>query len=263
MINKAPVLLSQVINFKFIFLTLSAWTALSTPSLASEKEPISSRFIFAVGAGGFNADAGKSQTIPIFNPVEDEFFVYTPNRHTHVNGLFDLFIGKQWGLNPNWSLQLGLDYTILNGLDIDGSLVQGADFQSADTYIYRYQLKTQQLQVQSKFLYNYQSNLHPYALLGLGAAFNKANQFITNVPSFLTFTRIYQDNSNSSFTYTLGLGIDMDMSENIRLGIGYRFTDFGKIKLGAATIDNISVPGTLPQSNVHANLVLAQISFIK
>jgi opacity protein-like surface antigen len=219
--------------------------------------------VASIGAGAaISSDAGKSQTFPIMNPVTDEFFIYTANNPTQTAAAFDAFLGTEWTFLPQWALQLGLDYNQAWDFRAEGSLVQGADIQSEDQYSYHYDILTRQLLVESKILYRYKERFHPYLLLGIGASFNEASNYNTNVPSFLTFTRQYQDNTETSFTYNVGVGVDVDIAKHFRLGLGYRFADFGQVKLGSASIDTTQVNGTLSQPHLYASEIIAQFTML-
>ena len=215
------------------------------------------------GGAAISSDIGRSQTVPIVNPITDEFFVYTANRPTQTGVMFDSFIGSEWAFATNWALQMGLGYNQTGRFHASGSLLQGADMQSADLYSYHYTILTRQLLAESKLLYQLRDRYLPYLLLGLGTAFNDASNYETNVPPFLTFTRQYQNNSNqTSFSYTVGTGIDVTIAEHFRLGVGYRLADFGPIELGGATIDTTRVSGTLSQTHRYTNEILAQITWV-
>lgn len=219
--------------------------------------------VASIGGGiAIASNVGRSQTFPIVNPVADEFFTYTANRPTQTVGAFDGFLGTEWTFHPKWALQLGLGYNQAWNFRAKGSLLQGADTQSADQYSYHYDILTRQLLVESKLLYLYKERYHPYVLLGLGAAFNNTTDYSTNVPPFLTFTRQYQNNTQTSFTYNVGAGIDVDILEHLRLGLGYRFADFGQVKLGNASIDTTNVNGTLTQTHLYASEILAQLTIV-
>jgi opacity protein-like surface antigen len=209
-----------------------------------------------------SSDAGKSQNFPIQNPATDEFYTYTANRASQTSALFGGFLGIEWLLRPNWSLQTGIEYNQPSAFSGQGTLAQGADIASQNSYTYQYNISNQQVLAEAKLLYNFKERLHPYVLLGLGAAFNRANGFGTNVPPFLAFTRQYSNNTQSSFSYAAGLGVDADITAHARIGVGYRFTDLGKVALGSATIDNTNVSGTLSQSHLYTNEVLAQLTWV-
>lgn len=221
------------------------------------------RSVIAIGGGAyFTSNTGESQTFPIQDPDTDEFYEYAPTHNSQTAGLYNAFVGVEWRLLPNWLLQTGFDYNQTSSLYTNGVVTQGADVQSEDIYNYHYNIVTRQLLLAGKLLYTLKQRYHPYVLVGLGAAFNQASNYSTNVPPFLTFTRMYQDNNNTSFSYAAGVGVDVDLTDNLRFGIGYRYADLGQVKLGAANIDVNSVSGTLSQSNLYANQLLAQLTLV-
>jgi opacity protein-like surface antigen len=159
-------------------------------------------------------------------------------------------------------VQAGFDYNQTSSLYAKGILTEGAAVQTQDIYSYHYNVTTRQLLLEGKLLYTFKKRFHPYVLAGLGAAFNQATDYSTSAPPFLTFTRMYQPNNITSFSYAVGFGIDADLTDNLRFGIGYRFTDLGKVTLGSATIDTSSVSGTLSQSNLYASQLIAQLILV-
>ena len=219
--------------------------------------------IISLGGGlAFPQDIGASQTFPIVNPVTDSFYIYNANHSNKTVGLFDSFFGVEWLVDPKWALQLGLGYIRSSNFSIKGSLLQGADIQSSDQYSYNYTIATNQLVAESKLRYQFNKRFYPYVLLGLGEAFNTAHDYNTNVPPFLTFTREYKDNTQSSFTYLVGIGFDVDIANYLRLGLGYRFSNLGTVKLGKAMIDTSSVASTLSQDHIQVNEIIAQLTFV-
>lgn len=225
-------------------------------------QPASSPFIISLSGGaGFTDDTGDSQTFPIVNPITDEAYHYAPTNDNQSAGLFNLSLGKEWRLTPTFAVQAALSYYYLGQLNADGSLTQGADAQSSDHFNYDYKIYSQQVLVESKWLYVYQS-IRPYFLIGLGTAINTAKDYTVSMPPFITFTRIYDDNTTTAFSYNAGVGIDYDMTPFVRLGIGYRFTDLGNVSLGDANIDTSRVSGRLSQSHLYVNEVVAQLIFV-
>lgn len=208
------------------------------------------------------SDLGRSTTFPIVDPVTDEFFIYNASHSSQTVGVFDGFIGAERALNSQWAIQLGLGYDHAWNLRGEGSLIQGADVQSSDQFSYHYNVLSRQLLAEGKLLYNFKKCYHPYILLGLGAAFNEAADYSTNIPPFLTFTRIYKDNTQTSFTYTMGVGMDVDVMDHLRLGVSYRYADLGQVRLGRATIDTTGVGGTLSQTHLFASEILAQATIV-
>lgn len=240
--------------FLFLFLITAISPAYANPTW---------RPVVTLGTGfAASSNIGSSQSFPILNPVTDQFYNYSANHTTQTFGLMDGFLGVEKNLQPQWLLQAGIDYHQLAPFYATGNLTQGADTLSANSYTYYYGVLARQLLVEGKLLYNFKEVYHPYMMAGVGASYNKAYNYYTSIPLFLTFTRMYSNNSVTSFSYAFGLGVDMDISERIRLGIGYRFADFGRVSLGNATIDSTNVAGTLSQSHLYTNEAVAQLTFI-
>jgi len=219
--------------------------------------------IVSIGTGvSISSHVGKSKTFPTQNPNTDEFYDYSVYKVTQSSSLLDGFLGAEFNLFPKWALQIGVDYNQATPFTAQGTLTQGADVQSEDIYHYHYRVTNKQLLLEGKLLYTTHEKYHPYLLAGVGAAFNRSNNYYTNVPPFITFTRMYQNKSTLSFSYAIGVGIDVDVTSHMRIGAGYRLADLGKIKLGNATIDTTPVNGTLTQNNLYTNEMLAQIIFL-
>lgn len=248
-----------------IFAVLTTSTLISTTHYAGTMGLMlnDKHVVLSLGGGvGFTQNIGAYQYIPIINPLTDSFYSYSPTHSNQNFGFEDLFVGLEWMYNPTWSMQLGLDYTHQGRFAVNGVLVQGADLISADQYTYHYSFSSNQLMAQAKLLYLYNERFLPYINLGLGSAINTARNFQTNTPPFLTFTREYTNNTQHSFTYTAGLGIDTVISQHLRLGLGYRFSDLGKVQLGNARIDTTVVGGALGQQHLYVNALIAQLTFI-
>lgn len=216
--------------------------------------------VVSLGGGGAFFSPIGSKTFPIIDPITDQFFIYESNS-SYSRGFFDFFAGVEWAFCPPGLMQLGLAYDHIANFHVTGTLTQGADLFSLDNFNYQYHALSRQLLAEGKLLYNYRK-LYPYVLVGLGASFNHAKNFETNVPPTLTFTRQYADRHTTSFSYDLGLGIDFDLTTCLRLGVGYRFAYLGRMSLGSATIDTTPVWGTLSQKHTHSNEILAQITLV-
>jgi len=122
----------------------------------------------------------------------------------------------------------------------------------------------QQLLIENKLIFNTKTKYYPYLLVGLGVSFNQSENYDINYPADLFFTPLYEDNVQTSFSYSLGLGIDFQVAHELRIGLGYRFTDLGEVALGQRTLDPINpidIPGTLEQSNVYIQEVMLQFTY--
>jgi opacity protein-like surface antigen len=225
-------------------------------------DPKKNHFIISLGGGAaLSSDTGASKNFPSNNPITTENYDYDAIHNTQSAGLFNIFLGREWYLKRNFDVQAGLSYYYLGSLKATGHVTQGMDAPSSDTYHYDYEIQNQQLLVETKWLYVYKK-YHPYLLVGLGASFNRAKDFDVHIPNFTAFSREYSGHSTTSFTYDVGVGLDYDVNPFTRLGLGYRFADLGKAKLGSAVIDTTSVSGTLSQSHLYTNELLIQLTFL-
>ena len=209
----------------------------------------------------WTSDIGHSASFSP-NSASSETYQYFANHTAQTSSITGLFLGGEWQAHPLWLIQAGLGYHQASPFNATSTYLQGVDTASQNLYNYHYGVLMRQLMLEGKLLYSIKSRLHPYFLAGLGSSFNKAYNYYTNVPPYLTFTRQYSNNSSTSFTYEAGIGVDYDILQSLRLGIGYRFTDGGKFKLGAATINTTNVNGTLSQSNLYANELMVEMTWI-
>jgi opacity protein-like surface antigen len=208
------------------------------------------------------SNAGQSKTFPITDPVTEERYAYKPNHKTQTRFFAGVFAGVEGELLDNFSVQCGLNYNQAASFLIHGTFTQGTDMQSENRYSYRYKARIRQLLAEGKLLYKGLKYVRPYLSLGLGASFNQAYNYLTSVPPTLTFTRMYRSHTTSSFAYSLGLGFDFDIVDSMRFEIGYSFSDFGKVCSGAASIDGISVKGTLSQQHFYANGIFGGFTYV-
>ena len=208
------------------------------------------------------SDAGRSKTFPSSNNGTDEFYKYSCHHKTQAKVIYGGFVGAEWRFSPYWNCLFDVCYSQSSPFSVKGKLIQGVDVQSQDSYHYKYKILIRQLLVEGKVSYVNKTRVWPYVFLGLGPSFNRAYSFSTTVPTSLTFTRVYKNNTAAGFTYALGTGFDIKILEWFRAGIGYQFTNFGKASLGSASIDHISVSGTLSQHNFYASEVLAELIFV-
>ena len=219
--------------------------------------------VLSLGAGNSISNSwGSSQNFNANPPDNYTSYNYSASNTNQSSALFNGFVGIEWEIAPRWLLQTGIDYKQVSPFYPKGTVTQGVDQPSSDQYNYQYNLSIKQLLLEGKLLYSIKEKFHPYFLLGLGGSWNSASNFGTNVPLFLTFTRQYQNNTAESFSYNLGIGFDVDLTKHLRLGAGYRFTDYGKVQLGNASINSISTPGSLSQNHFYANELLTQLTII-
>ena len=218
--------------------------------------------ILAFSAGAAFSNPGESKNIPAHDGIFS-FYHYDASDSSHARFLGGLFLGAEFLLQPeHLSLQAGLSYYQPVSFTLTGEVTQGADVSSENQYSYQYDIQSQQVLIESKLLYNVQ-HYHPYLTAGIGAVFNRSQNFEVDIdPPFTTFSNQFKDNTVTSFMYRIGLGIDIDIAKQTRLGLGYRFADLGKTKTGHGVIDTVSTNNTLSQSRLYSNEILAQLTII-
>lgn len=220
---------------------------------------------FSTGAA-FSNNIGSSQFIPIRDPIEDSFFSYVADHSTQGKFIYGASLGIEFLLNPKWFLQTNVSYYQPMKFHAHGIVTQGVDALSVDSFSYTYDIQVRQVLFESKLLYNwlYRSmSFYPYVSGGIGVGLNSARNYNVNiVPPFTTFSNQFTNERNTSFSYKVGLGVDYEVANHVRVGVGYRFADFGRVRLGNASINQVPTLNNLSQSHLYTNEVLGQITVV-
>jgi len=206
------------------------------------------------GGVTFSTDVGKTQTI--IDPVTLTTVLYKANHRGQTKAIYGGFAGSELYLWPAWHMQLGVGYHQpiaykARGIVIPGGVIIPGD----DSYIYT--IRSHQLLMEGKFLYNCMGRFHPYIAAGIGIAFNDAVNYRIN-----TFDNQFDDHSNTSFSYIVGAGLDFDLAPHWRIGAGYRYSDFGRTDLGDGTFSSVDTSTKLSQTHLYANEAIAELSYI-
>lgn len=216
------------------------------------------------GTGGVIwANVAESQSFV----VDSSTYHFSPNtldeNETSAQGIWGGFIGTEIPIRQYLALDIGLGYYQPGeNFKVKGRLTQGPDSESIDKFKYGYKVIIRQLLGEAKLLWMASRCWHPYFSFGLGASFNESYDYFVTNPMFITFSPDDTSHSNTSFSYNLGVGVDVDLAKQWRFGVGYRFSDFGKTSLGSGHIDTVPTPQTLSKSNIYANELIAQLTFV-
>jgi len=179
-----------------------------------------------------------------------------------TRGLFGALIGAEFPVYPNLTLQMGIAYyQPSSSLPVNGTLIQGVDASSSDQSAYQYKIQSRQLLLDNKLLMEWKEHYHPYISVGLGAVFNTAEGYEVGSSCLCDNTALYEAHTQTSFSYNLGLGLDYDVAENVRFGLGYRFTGLGKAALGSGELLGASVSSSPGELNLYAQEVLGQLTY--
>lgn len=193
-------------------------------------------------------------------------FTYEPEEGNQTQGVYGGFLGGEWRMSPAWDLQLGLGYYQTSTFNTEGTLTQGVSAPSYNAFNYTYDVISRQLLAEGKVLMNWAKRYHPYISVGLGVAFNTAQDYKVDIGPPLTFSPAYDDHTERSFTYSIGLGMDYDITHYLRFGIGYRFADLGKTELGDGQVgapgSYVAVPEAPSQRHFYSQEILAQLTWL-
>ena len=171
-------------------------------------------------------------------------------------------------------LQLGLEYSYLGSVSLNGTNAVGIESNTETHYNYSFKTQSQQALALAKLLYTVHSKylpknpIHPYLSLGLGAAFNNLYGFNTSTEETgsLNITPTFADHNSTSFAYSIGLGAETDLKPHLRGGVGYRFTGIGTsaLGLGKVAINSYATPinFTLRSTQGYINQFVMHISYI-
>ncbi|WP_133128498.1 outer membrane protein [Legionella nagasakiensis] len=212
---------------------------------------------------GLIFDLGWSKTRDIGEytafPLGYSTFIYNPLKKTNYPARYGATFSKIIKGSEKNLLQVGLSYHQIQRMNVDGKLYQGI---SPPYYMssYSYRIRSAQLLAEGKWLHEFHHRYFPYLIGGAGVAFNKAQDFTTSIPDYLTVTPSYGNHSNMPFSYTIGLGLDYLLTPNISVGLGYRFSDLGTVKLGAGYIRNTKVPISPSQPHLYLNTLLVSVN---
>ncbi len=199
------------------------------------------------GGEVFTDDAGKSQSV--IDQVTHVPLYYHPHHDELFSPIFGGFAGTEMFVRPDWHVQLGVSYYQPITFRAQGTITPGP-------YDYSYYIRPHQLLVESKLLYTCLGRFHPYVSGGVGVSFNNAYRYNDGLGNH------FDDHVSTSWSYMVGAGIDYDLNMQWRLGVGYRFNNFGRTDLDNANLSGLATSSKFSQQHFYANEVLAQLSYI-
>ena len=223
---------------------------------------------FQGGYASINA-GGNAQR---FTGTDADVFTYNSSENGKNSGFIGVFVGAEhdltWIKHPGFFMQAGVEYNYFGNITVAGINTVGVEPQTSTTYNYNYNFQTQQVLGTLKLFTTMHERFHPYGEVGLGAAFNHAGEYSTTTTETgsLNITPSFNNQGQTQFSYSLGLGVDTQISTKIRVGLGYRYSNFGSSSLAKGTVvfNNYQSPVSfaLGSSNTYANQLIARISYI-
>lgn len=250
---------SRIIVISMLFFSFSASYAYSVSEWIARHASDKFRPVFTLSSGVASAAVGESQTFPL---IDNNIYQYAANHRHDSEILWGGFIGTEMQFKRDWRIQLGVGYYQPGAFKQTGLLTQGPTQESSDIFPYSFRTLSRQLLLESKIMFNPSPRYHPYFSVGLGAAFNTDYAYQIPYPIFMLFTPLFASQTNTTFSYSLGMGVDVDLMTCLRLGLGYRFADFGKNELSPGVIDVTPITNTLQQSHLYSQILLVQLTYV-
>ena len=226
--------------------------------------------VVALQGGYASINAGGSKQS--FLGTDSDVFTYNHSGDGQNTGFIGVFLGAEHSLpliaRPGFFMQMGVEYNYFSKIGVNGINTVGVESQTSTTYHYNYNFQTQQVLGTLRLFATTYERFHPYGEVGLGAALNNAGQYnaTTTETGSINLTPVFSSQSNTQFSYSLGLGVDTEVNKKIRVGLGYRYSNFGSSSLsnGKVIFNNYQAPVSfaLGASNTYANQLMARVSYL-
>ncbi|WP_131780950.1 outer membrane protein [Legionella gresilensis] len=252
--------------------TLCCGSGLAAAGTMGDISPLAPRFY--VGAEGGGSISVNTHFQPIFSGSR-RLTVLAPDnsdwsRDLGVGGFGGLFAG--YTFNPNLAFQFTWDYR--SGYNYDLHAAYGLDVENPNYFLQdRYEARGIKIQT---FLFDMilkpavnWGGFVPYVKGGVGVAYNKIKT-LRNVEipfngTELSYDTFIHGDSETSFAWDAGVGADYFFTNNLSIGLGYRFVDAGELR--TKRIANDAVTGSVftinPFKAKHflLNEVMASIAY--
>jgi opacity protein-like surface antigen len=215
--------------------------------------------VIAIRAGLADASIGETQDLESVGSKADRL-KYNEDSDTQFVG--GAFAGVELPLTENgrcrW--QTGLAYYQTAPFKVDGVDYKRGD-ESKVARTFEYEVHNLRLMWENKFLVGFNDRFSGYLLGAIGWSRNQASDFHSTVVDHQVVSNIgFEDGTRNNFSYSFGIGLEMALAEQLRLGLGYQFTELGKVKFGNSTEPEIT--NTIENSNTPTNEVILGLSYI-
>lgn len=169
------------------------------------------------------------------------------------------FDGSRFGL-LGW--QLGVSIQQYTGMTGTGNAVQGIP-DAFSHFSYSYDIKSFAWMLGNKFFGTFARRYHPYGFIGIGQTRNTTSNYTTTPQDRDTDVPAnFASKSTVSMLYQWGIGLDADITADWKVGLGFRYTDLGKVSLGSGSVNDQPLPvAELSQSHLKNQSVLIEVSY--
>ena len=207
------------------------------------------QLLFTLSAGPAWYNAAQTQTFYLQPGYEN---TYVAKKSNQVLASGEWFVGVQRSLG-----QLGLALYTTSTASLSGQIWETAD-PLFDNFTYQYKIQHTHVALKGKLLTDLLSDkCLPYVSASAGVGFNLADQFSIKSLLFESIpTSPFTHHTQTAFTYTIGAGLQHTITQQLSLGLGYEFADWGKSTLGRSDGQTLGTGLTL--NHLYTN----QLQFI-
>ncbi|WP_131777747.1 outer membrane protein [Legionella fairfieldensis] len=219
-------------SLKVITFLIAGLSASVASSGTMGEAPVSrSNYIATISAGPVWQRGGQTQTFYLTPEIEK---TYAANKSTKALGEGEFFLGLQSPLYASFLGQLGVAAGATSNPRLRGEIWDDAD-PVFNNYIYSYRVQHTYVVLKGKLLADAGYMLTPWISGSVGVGFNRASSF-SNTPTIFEAlpNPDFSSHTKTSFTYAVGAGVQTSVSNNLQVGIGYEFADWGRSQLGRA-----------------------------
>ena len=213
-----------------------------------------------IGALSFGPVWSADVDTQTFYVAPDIIKTWQPNDTSHALGFIEVFGGQQKALNPNFQTQLGIAVAATTRKKFQGIIQDDADPQFSN-YAYQFKAQHGHVALKGKLLAMMNSALTPWVSASLGVGFNRAHNY-TNIP--LIFEAVPNSNfgnhTQTAITWSAGAGVQKAFSQNMLIGVGYEFSDWGRVHLAPAYGQTLNTG--LGYKHIYTNGVLVNLTLV-
>jgi opacity protein-like surface antigen len=213
--------------------------------------------VFDLSLGPAWSQAGATQTIQLTPSVEK---MYVAIKSAQTAGYGALFFGFAGQINEQLQSQIGLELAGITNVKLQGDI-----WDESDPYLnnssYNYKVNSARVALKGKILDDIGYTIVPYVSASVGLGFNRASGYtLTLTDCSSVSTPLFGSNMRTAFSYSVGVGAQKALSNQVQVGLGYNFTDWGANNLSPASGQTSSSGLTL--SHLYTNALLFNLSYL-
>jgi opacity protein-like surface antigen len=219
--------------------------------------PPSVSFVAALSAGpAWPTNVGRNQTFFLTPEIEKSYIASNRSTQTIADG--EIFLGVQAGLPYSLTGQFGVAAATTSEVGLSGIIWDDA-LPEFDNYSYKYKVRHTHVALKGKLLWDRGYWVTPWIGGSVAVGFNQSTDF-ENMPLIpeAVVTPNFANHMTTAFSYTAGAGIQRTISDNVQVGVGYEFSDWGNSNLGRA--EGQTSRRGLTLNHVYTNALMFTIS---